>query len=141
MLIVIILICTMLKLLFRNRMWLAQPQRFRLEEYNKHDYATMCGLLREKYFLNNEEIQTSGLIKLLDDTGKVIGIYTASEARKKSQALGLDMVLVTNKGTPVVCRASDFRGRLINRFYQDIVIKRQKERISYPIQSSRRQPL
>lgn len=131
----------MLKLLFRNTMWLAQQQRFRLEDYSKLDFATMCGLLREKYFLNNEEIQTSGLVKLLDDAGKVIGIYTASEARKKAQALGLDMVLVTNKGSPVICKASDFRGRLINRFYQEIVVKRQKERISYPIKSSIKQPL
>jgi hypothetical protein len=69
----------MLKLLFRNRLWLSNVQKgYRLEDYTKHDYATMCGLLREKYFLNNEEIQTSGLIKLLDDAGKVIGIYTAS---------------------------------------------------------------
>lgn len=65
---------------------------------------------------------------MLDDTGKVIGIYTASEARKKSQALGLDMVLVSLKSTPIVCKAADFRGRLINRFYNEIVVKRQKER-------------
>jgi len=86
----------------------------------------MCGLLREKYFLNNEEIQSSGLIKLLDDAGKVIGIYTASEARKKAQALGLDMVLITLNGSPIVCKAADFRGRVINRFYHEIVVKRQK---------------
>jgi translation initiation factor IF-3 len=88
----------------------------------------MCGLLREKYFLNNEEIQSSGLIKLLDDAGKVIGIYTASEARKKAQALRLDMVLITLNGSPIVCKAADFRGRVINRFYHEIVVKRQKER-------------
>lgn len=118
----------MLKLLLRNRLWFATPQnRFRLEDYTKHDFATMCGLLREKYFLNNEEIQSSGLIKLLDDGDKVIGIYTASEARKKAQALGLDMVLVNIKGSPIVCRASDFRSRLINKFYNEIVLKRQKE--------------
>lgn len=57
----------------------------------------------------------------------MIGIYTASEARKKAQTLGLDMVLVSMNGTPVVCRASDFRGRLISRFYNEIVVKRQKE--------------
>lgn len=70
---------------------------------------------------------------MLDDTGKVIGIYTASEARKKSQAMGLDMVLVSLKSTPIVCKAADFRGRLINRFYNEIVVKRQKERISWVI--------
>lgn len=118
----------MLKLLLRNRAWLSAPQqRFRLEDYTKQDYATMCGLLREKYFLNNDEIQTSGLIKLQDDAGKVIGIYTASEARKKAQSLGLDMVVVNLSSSPVICRASDFRAKLISRFYNEIVLKRQKE--------------
>lgn len=119
----------MLRLIFRNRLCLANTtHKFRLDQYSKEDYATMCGLLKEKYFLNNEEIQSSGLIKLQDDAGKVIGIYTASEARKKAIALGLDMVLVTQKSSPIVCKVSDFRNRLINKFYQDIVVKRQKER-------------
>jgi translation initiation factor IF-3 len=87
----------------------------------------MCGLLREKYFLNNEEVQSSGLIKLTDDSGKVIGIYTASEARKKAVGLGLDMVLVTLKTSPIVCKVADFRGRLVHKFYNEIVVKRQKE--------------
>lgn len=78
----------------------------------------MCGLLREKYLLNNEEVQTSGLVKLLDDSNKIIGVYTASEARKKARTLSMDMVLVNLKSSPIVCRASDFRGRIVNKFYQ-----------------------
>ena len=116
----------MLKLFLRSKLWFATPTRFRLDDYGRDDYATMCGLLREKYFLNNEEIQSSGLIKLLDDTGKVIGVYTASEARKKATNLGLDMVLVNIKTSPIVCRVSDFRNRTINRFYNEVVLKRQK---------------
>lgn len=44
----------MLKLLFRSRLLFSTQQRYRLEDYSRQDYATMCGLLREKYFLNNE---------------------------------------------------------------------------------------
>jgi translation initiation factor IF-3 len=116
----------MIRLMLRNSF--ALGQKFRLEEYNNQDYSTMCGLLKEKYQLNNEEVQTSGLIKLIDDAGKVIGIYTASEARKKSKAMGLDMVLVNRQTNPYICRASDFRNRIVNRFYDDVVLKRQKER-------------
>ena len=116
----------MIRLMLRNSF--ALDQKFRLEEYNNQDYSTMCGLLKEKYQLNNEEVQTSGLIKLIDDAGKVIGIYTASEARKKSKAMGLDMVLVNRQTNPYICRASDFRNRIVNRFYDDVVLKRQKER-------------
>jgi translation initiation factor IF-3 len=53
----------------------------------------------------------------MDDKNKVIGIYTASEARKKSLGLGLDMVLVSMGSVPIICRASDFRSRIINKFY------------------------
>ena len=116
----------MIRLMLRNSF--ALGQKFRLEEYNNQDYSTMCGLLKEKYQLNNEEVQTSGLIKLIDDGGKVIGIYTASEARKKSKAMGLDMVLVNKQANPYICRASDFRNRIVNRFYDDVILKRQKER-------------
>ncbi len=73
----------MIKLLFRGHS-LFSVFRFKLSHYSFEDYATMCGLLREKYQLHNEEIQTSGLVKLLDQEGNVIGVYTASEARKKS---------------------------------------------------------
>ena len=57
------------------------------------------------------------LIKLLDEAGRVIGVYTASEARKKSEALGLDMVLMSEKSSPIICKAVDFRMRTINRFF------------------------
>jgi translation initiation factor IF-3 len=123
----------MMRLLVRN--YFKFSQKFKIDDYDNQDYATMCGLLKEKYQLNNEEIQTSGLIKLIDEEGKVIGIYTASEARKKSKALGMDMVLVNKKVTPFICRASDFRNRIIDKFYNQIILKRQKERTSVLIKS------
>jgi len=113
----LLLLIAMIALLLRSRMWASIVGKFKIGDYSREDYTTMCGLLKEKYFLNNEEIQTSGLIKLLDDTGKVIGVYTASEARKKALALGLDMVLVSQNTFPIVCKAADFRHRTITRFY------------------------
>lgn len=106
----------MIKLLFRGHVFFS-AFRFNLAHYKPQDYATMCGLLREKYQMHNEEIQTSGLVKLLDHLGNVIGVYTASEARKKSESLGLDMVMVSLKSTPVICKAVDFRKSLLNRFF------------------------
>jgi hypothetical protein len=113
----------MMRIMMRNCFSFAN---FKIDEFDVQDYSTMCGLMREKYQMNNEEIQTSGLIKLLDDKSKVIGIYTASEARKKSLGMGLDMVLVNMASTPIVCRASDFRKRVVNKFYEGVVLKRQK---------------
>lgn len=72
----------MINLLFRNAARFSL--KFKLENYSYEDYATMCGLLKTKYQLHNQEIQTSGIIKLLDDANKVMGVYNASEARKKA---------------------------------------------------------
>lgn len=43
----------MIKLLFRNYS-LFSDFRFKLNNYNNEDFATMCGLLREKYQRHNE---------------------------------------------------------------------------------------
>jgi len=83
----------------------------------------MCGLLHEKFQLHNEQVQTSGLVKLVDDGGRVIGIYTASEARRKANGLKLDMVLINKTSNPMVCRAVDFRNRVLSRFYEEVVSK------------------
>ena len=77
----------------------------------------MCGLLKEKLPLHNDQVQTTDLIKLIDDSGKVIGMYTASEARKKANAMNLDMILVNKSTTPIICKAVDFRRRVLAKFY------------------------
>ena len=62
----------------------------------------------------------------MDEKGKVLGIYTASEARKKAVNMKMDMVMVSNNTMPPVCKVSNFREGIIARFYQEVVLKRQK---------------
>ena len=100
--------------------------RFKVDEYSYEDYATMCGLLRQKYQLHNDQIITSGLVKLVDESNRIIGIYTASEARKKSKSLHLDMTLVSSNTVPVVCKAVDFRQRVSQQFFDSVVSKQLK---------------
>lgn len=73
---------------------------------------------------NNDEVRTNSNIKLINQTGKMIGIYNASEARRKALSLGKDMVLVNENCEPVICRVIDFRNAVLNRFYEEIVVKR-----------------
>ena len=110
------IIIVMIATLLRRTYFLSS--RFKIADYAREDIMTMCGLLRESYYRNNDEIQTSGLIKLLDDRGKVLGIYSALEARKKAVNMGMDMVLVTNKANLPVCKVTNFRETIIDRFYQ-----------------------
>lgn len=86
----------------------------------------MCGLIREKYQLHNDQVQTTELVKLIDDSGRVIGMYTASEARKKANAINLDMILVNKSISPIICKAVDFRRRVLTKFYEDVVVRAQK---------------
>ena len=66
-------------------------------------------------------------MKLLDQEGRVIGVYTASEARKKAQNLNLDMVMVSMKASPMICKAVDFRKRTLNAFFDQVVLKSQRD--------------
>ena len=83
--------------------------------------------MRQKYPLHNEEIQTSGVVKLLDDSGRVIGVYTAAEARKKAEGSALDMVLVNRSKMPIICKLTDFRRKTLSRFYDEVVSQKEKE--------------
>jgi len=108
-----------MKILFRP---VFRFSKFKIEDYSYEDYQTMCGLIREKFQLHNDQVQTTELVKLIDDSGRVIGMYTASEARKKANAMNLDMILVNKTITPIICKAIDFRKRVLTKFYEDIVV-------------------
>lgn len=112
-----------MKILFRP---VFRFSKFKIEDYSYEDYQTMCGLIREKFQLHNDQVQTTELVKLIDDSGRVIGMYTASEARKKANAMNLDMILVNKTITPIICKAIDFRRRVLTKFYEDIVVRAHK---------------
>ena len=62
-------------------------------------------------------------------------MYTASEARRKASTLGLDMVLVNKSSSPIVCKAADFRDKVVSRFYEEVVLKVQSKGNTTPTQS------
>jgi len=47
-------------------------------------------------------------VRLIDEQGKQIGIYSLSEARKKSQEMGVDLVEIAPKAKPPVVKLIDF---------------------------------
>lgn len=62
-------------------------------------------------------------IKLLDGKGKFLGLYKASEARKKAVSSKKDLVLVNEESDPMVCKIVEFRRDVLNRFYDEVVTK------------------
>ncbi len=47
-------------------------------------------------------------VRLITDTGKQVGIVPISEALKKAETAGLDLVEISPKAKPPVCRIMDF---------------------------------
>ena len=78
----------------------------------------MCHLLKERYLIHNEDIKIFKDIKLLDENNKLVGIYPASEARKKALNLKKDITLVNSTSDPVICRVIEFRNNVLNKFFE-----------------------
>ncbi len=51
---------------------------FKIDTFTAEDYKTMCHLLKEKYFVHNDDIKIFKDIKLLDENNKLVGVYPAS---------------------------------------------------------------
>lgn len=95
-----------------------------VEKFNSKDYQTMCSLIREKYPIYNEAIEIHKDVKLLDEGGKLIGIYEPSEARRKALTMKKDIILLNLKSSPAICKTARFRENILKKFIEEIVNKR-----------------
>ncbi len=55
----------------------------------------------------NENIKADK-VRLVDENGKQVGVVSLSEALRRAQNAGLDLVLVSPNSDPVVCRIMDY---------------------------------
>ncbi len=98
--------------------------QFKVEKFENSKYKTICSILKEKYYPINEEVQSAGKsVKLLDEKGKLIGMYSLLEARKKCSNNGNDLVLVNGEGAHIICKTIPLRKTLLNKFYTEVVLK------------------
>ena len=96
---------------------------FKVDNYTTEDYKTMCHLLKDRYLIHNDDIKVFKDIKLLDENSKLVGVYPASEARKKAYSMKKDITLVNSTSDPVICKVVSFRNDLLNKFFDEIVYK------------------
>jgi len=114
-------------------------QTFKVDTFTTEDYKTMCHLLRERYMIHNDDIKVFKDIKLLDENNKLIGVYPASEARKKAYNMKKDITLVNSTSDPVICRVLQFRNDLLNKFFDEIVYKHNEKRTFFNLSFSFKQ--
>lgn len=90
---------------------------FKVDNFTTEDYKTMCHLLKDRYMIHNDDIKVFKDIKLLDENNKLVGVYPASEARKKAYNMKKDITLVNSTSDPVICKVVSFRNDLLNKFF------------------------
>lgn len=63
---------------------------------------------RGKYYRLNYNI-VSPTLRVLDETGKQIGVFSKDEALRRAREQGLDLVEIAPKAQPPVCKIIDFK--------------------------------
>jgi len=93
---------------------------------------------KEKELRINEAIRTKE-VRLLDENGEQLGVFSIAEALEKSKEAGLDLIEVAPHAVPPVCRILDF-GKF--RFDQEKKLKetRKKQKL-IKVKEVRMQPL
>jgi translation initiation factor IF-3 len=70
-------------------------------------------------------------IRLIDEKGKQLGIFSFQEASQKAQERGLDLVFVTNKTSPPIYKLGDY-GKLKYQKEKEFKKKKLQERHASP---------
>lgn len=65
-------------------------------------------------------------MRLIDETGKQVGIVSLEEALNKSRESGLDLIQVTEKVDPPVCKIEDYGKYLYREGKKEKELKKQK---------------
>lgn len=61
-----------------------------------------------KYQQNINERITSAKVRLISSSGSQLGVYSSQEALKLAEAEGLDLVMISNRSEPPVCKIIDY---------------------------------
>jgi len=63
-------------------------------------------ILSKRIFINNRIRARE--VRLIDETGKQLGVFNLTDALRKSREAGLDLIQVTEKVDPPVCKILDY---------------------------------
>jgi len=61
----------------------------------------------QKRYLANEQIKAE-TVRVIGEKGENLGIFSKKEALKMAREKGLDLILITEKARPPVCKIGDF---------------------------------
>ncbi|MBI4709266.1 MAG: translation initiation factor IF-3 [Candidatus Portnoybacteria bacterium] len=76
----------------------------------RKDKPSLILIIQNSIFIRNRiNTQIRGLeVRLIDETGKQLGVVSTSQALRLAQEKGLDLIEVAAKTSPPVCKITDF---------------------------------
>lgn len=60
-----------------------------------------------QYIIANNRIRAKE-VRLIDQEGQQLGIFTLPEALRQARQAGLDLILITEKASPPICKITDY---------------------------------
>lgn len=57
----------------------------------------------------------------MDEKQRLLGFYDILDARKKSQDLDLDLVMINEKSRPAICKMMNYKDSLFKQFAREIL--------------------
>ena len=85
--------------------------------------------IKDNGFEVNEAIRDPQ-IRLIDDDGSQLGIFSAKDAQKMAIAKGLDLVKIAPQATPPVCRIMDYRKYVFEQSKREKEARKKQKTIS-----------
>lgn len=85
----------------------------------------------KKKVLINEEIRKDR-VRVIGEDGKNLGVFSLKEALEMARAKGLDLILITDKADPPVCKLGDY-----GKFAYDLEKKRKEKEKTIEIKGVR----
>ncbi len=106
---------------FLRSSFLPPLRHFSVEQTDQKYLRQMCAILKTKFFQCNEFIEYQGEIRLVDEKQRLLGFYDILDARKKSQDLDLDLVMINEKSRPAICKMMNYKDSLFKQFAREIL--------------------
>lgn len=90
---------------------------FHLMNARQHEYVRKISVIvNERYRPCNDEVPNKQIRLIDDESGKMLGIFEKNSALEIAQEKKKDLLLVSDKVDPIVCKVIDYKELMLNEF-------------------------
>lgn len=96
---------------------------FKFSTQNTNELKAIAQMLGIKQQKLNEEIEHNGDVRLVNKNSKLIGIFTKQQALDHVKKHGMDLLLVSDQVSPIICKATNYKEFLYDKFVKEIILQ------------------